>query len=185
MTIGNEGGAMLAGNWGLAGILEEKASAGFEWHFDYMEQETHGSIPHRTTYNALETLYADWRLANPGRLFDAGGLEALDAHYAALSEKFGYEIITPEATVNSMGYRLLGQNKVEEAIAVLQRNVDAYPNSANVYDSLGDAYNAAERFEEAKDNYNLACTMSRAANNPNTAVYCANLKRVIEKLGSQ
>ena len=129
--------------------------------------------------------YADWRLANPGRLFDEGGLEALDAHYAALSEKFGYEIITPEAMINGMGYRLLGQNKPDEAIAVFQRNVDVYPNSANVYDSLGDAYNAAERYEEAKDNYNLACTMGRAANNPNTAVYCANLERVVEKLKSQ
>ena len=185
MTIGNEGGSMLAGNWSLAGILEEKAPAGFEWHFDYMEQETHGSIPHRTTYNALETLYADWRIANPGRLFDEGGLEALDAHYAALSEKFGYAIITPEATINSMGYRLIGQNKPEEAIAVLQRNVETFPTSANVYDSLGDAYDANEQFDMAKVNYEKACSIGRASNHPNTAIYCANLDRITEKMGSQ
>ena len=182
MTIGNEGGSMLAAAWEMAGILEEKAPDSFAWHFDYMEKETHGSIPHRTTYDALETLFADWRLANPGRLFDEGGLAALDAHYAALSEKFGYEIITPEAMVNGMGYRLIGQNKAEEAITVLQRNVEVYPESVNVYDSLGDAYKAAEQFDDARASYEKACTMGRAANHPNTAIYCGNLDQVKKQL---
>ena len=182
MTIANEGGAMLASAWGMAGILEEKAPDGFAWHFNLMEEETHGSIPHRTTYDALEALYADWNIQNAGQLFDEGGLAALDAHYAALSEKFGYEIITPEAMVNQMGYRLMGQQKPEEAIAVLSRNVEVYPASPNVYDSLGDGYDANEQFEEAKASYEKACTMGHAANDPNTQVYCGNVERMAKKM---
>ena len=35
---------------------------------------------------------------------------------------------------------MLNQNRLEDAIAVLCLNVEAYPNSANVYDSLAEAY---------------------------------------------
>ncbi len=39
-----------------------------------------------------------------------------------------------------LGYRLLGMKKVKEAIEIFKLNVEAYPQSANVYDSLGEAY---------------------------------------------
>ncbi len=115
-----------------------------------MDQETHGSIPYPTTYRALEALYAGWRIEDPGQVFDEGGLDALDAHHAALSDRFGYEIRTPEALINIMGYRLLGQDRAEDAITVFQQNADRYTASVNVYDSLGDGYDAAERYEEAR-----------------------------------
>lgn len=184
MTIGNEGGAMLASAWSFAGILEEKAPDGFDWHFDYMAEETHGSIPHRTTYNALEALYADWTISDPRALFESGGLEAYEAHYSALSEKFGYPIMLPENLVNRAGYWLIGQQRAEEAIAVLQRNVELYPASINVYDSLGDAYDANGQHEMAKQHYEKACTMARASSHPNTGVYCGNLDRITEQLQS-
>lgn len=178
MTIGNEGGAMLAAAWEMAGVLEEHAPDGFDWHFEYMPEETHGSIPHRTTYDALETLYADWVVDDMVAMFETGTLAPLDAHYAALEDQFGYPITTPEATVNSMGYFLLGQNRVDDAIVVFERNVRVFPASVNVYDSMGDAYDAAGRTDDAKASYEKACTMGRAVNHANTGVYCANLERV-------
>jgi tetratricopeptide (TPR) repeat protein len=45
-----------------------------------------------------------------------------------------------EDELNALGYQLLHANKFKEAIRVLQLNVEAYPQSANVYDSLGEAY---------------------------------------------
>jgi acetyl esterase/lipase len=47
-----------------------------------------------------------------------------------------------ENTLNTLGYRLLQQGKVKDAVEVLKLNVASYPNSANTYDSLGDAYEA-------------------------------------------
>jgi tetratricopeptide (TPR) repeat protein len=44
---------------------------------------------------------------------------------------------------------LLAEDNVKDAIAVFQMNVDAYPTSANTYDSLSDAYLAAGNREEA------------------------------------
>jgi predicted Zn-dependent protease len=45
-----------------------------------------------------------------------------------------------EDELNSLGYRLIRANKLKDAIRILQLNVEAYPKSSNVYDSLGEAY---------------------------------------------
>ena len=45
-----------------------------------------------------------------------------------------------ERELNTLGYQLIRQKEVKEAIRVLQLNVETYPQSSNVYDSLGEAY---------------------------------------------
>src|SRR6202140_4200627 len=45
-----------------------------------------------------------------------------------------------EDQLNTLGYQLLRANKFKKAIRIFQLNVEAYPQSSNVYDSLGEAY---------------------------------------------
>jgi tetratricopeptide (TPR) repeat protein len=45
-----------------------------------------------------------------------------------------------EDQLNALGYRLIQAKKYKEAIRIFQLNVEAYPQSSNVYDSLGEAY---------------------------------------------
>jgi len=58
-----------------------------------------------------------------------------------------------ERTANARGYELLGQGKVREAVDVFRLNVYLYPESANTYDSLGDAYILAGDTELAIKSY--------------------------------
>jgi CubicO group peptidase (beta-lactamase class C family) len=58
-----------------------------------------------------------------------------------------------EGTLNGLGYMLLSADKTSDAIAVFQRNVHEYPQSGNVYDSLGEAYMKAGQKELAIQNY--------------------------------
>ena len=58
-----------------------------------------------------------------------------------------------EASLNELGYRLLGQGRHDQAIAMLELNAAAHPESANVYDSLGEAYEKAGQPEAAARNY--------------------------------
>ena len=58
-------------------------------------------------------------------------------------------MLFPENEANAYGYELLQNGKAEEAVIVFQLNVDAYPESANTYDSLSDAYLAAGKHAEA------------------------------------
>lgn len=48
--------------------------------------------------------------------------------------------IFSENFLNQLGYRLINQNRLAQAIEIFKLNVDAYPSSANVYDSLAEAY---------------------------------------------
>jgi 3-oxoadipate enol-lactonase len=45
-----------------------------------------------------------------------------------------------EAEMNALGYRYLQTGRTAEAIELFKLNVQAYPNSFNTYDSLGEAY---------------------------------------------
>jgi CubicO group peptidase (beta-lactamase class C family) len=67
------------------------------------------------------------------------------------SQSAGYTI--EEATLNRLGYTLLFSGQTQDAIAVFDRNVREYPKSANVYDSMGEAYMKADRKDLAIQNY--------------------------------
>ncbi len=61
-----------------------------------------------------------------------------------------------EATLNSLGYMLLSSGKTSDAIAVFQRNVQEFPKSGNVYDSLAEAYMKNSQRELAIENYEIS-----------------------------
>jgi tetratricopeptide (TPR) repeat protein len=58
-------------------------------------------------------------------------------------------VLFPEGEMNLYGYQLLQEGKAADAVDVFKLNVDAYPQSANVYDSLSDAYLEAGNRAEA------------------------------------
>ena len=47
---------------------------------------------------------------------------------------------SPEQEVNDVAYTLVNLGRAKEALPLLQWNVDRFPKSQNVYDSLGEAY---------------------------------------------
>ncbi len=58
-----------------------------------------------------------------------------------------------EWDINASGYILLRHEKIKEAIEVFKMNVKLYPESSNVYDSLGEAYMKDGNKELAIKNY--------------------------------
>lgn len=58
-----------------------------------------------------------------------------------------------ESALNELGYTLLRMKKIDEAVKILELNVEAYPRSANAYDSLGEAYAAQGKREKAIASY--------------------------------
>lgn len=66
------------------------------------------------------------------------GIEAALQSYRTLKQSSDYYV--SESELNALGYRLLGVKKVREAIEIFKLNAETYPESANVYDSLGEAY---------------------------------------------
>jgi dienelactone hydrolase len=66
----------------------------------------------------------------------------------------------PEGEVNSWGYELLGSGKVTKAVAIFQLNAAMYPESANAYDSLAEAQEAAGDKQSAIANYHKSLSLN-------------------------
>ena len=152
MTVGNEGGALLGGVRKLSGILDETTPKGFRWGFNLMEEETHGSVPHRSTYQGLEATFRGWSLTNALATFDQGELEAIDRFYRDGGKRFGYERETPASTLFDLGFRLIEAERLEEAGTVLQRDPDT-PAPSTLLDRLAAAYAEKNDEENARDYY--------------------------------
>jgi len=136
----------------------------------------------RSHYFGLRKVFDGWQMPrDPDSGALAGGLKGVDAHYKKLSEKFGYAIPTPENLINQLGYQLF-QNNPEEAIAVFKTNVERYPASANVYDSLAEAYERGGRIDLAEPLYDKARVLGEQNNDPNAAIYKTNYERAHAKL---
>jgi len=70
----------------------------------------------------------------------SGGIDAATKQYHDLKTAEPAIYNFDESELNNLGYGLIRAKKFKKAIRVLQLNVEAYPQSSNVYDSLGEAY---------------------------------------------
>jgi len=68
------------------------------------------------------------------------GIEAAKEAFWALNAKASSEVLFNESDFNALGYRLMGNSQIQEAIEIFKLNVEAFPDSWNGYDSLGEAY---------------------------------------------
>jgi tetratricopeptide (TPR) repeat protein len=79
--------------------------------------------------------------------------------FRELKSRYG-DTVFPEFALNQMGYALLGEGNVESAIAVFKLGVESFPESANSYDSLGDAYARHGDRKLAMESYEKALKLS-------------------------
>lgn len=184
-SLGNEPGAIGKAFVDFKALLATTKIKGFEWEVEQMSDEDHGSVVLRSHYAGLRKAYDGWQMPrDPQTGAVAGGLKGADAHYKWLSEKFGYPIMTPEALINQLGYQYLlaATPDTDSAIAMFKVNVERYPNSANVYDSLAEAYEKTGHLDWAAPLYEKAQVLGKKNNDPNTAIYATNFTRASDKL---
>ena len=178
-SLGNEPGD-IGDAFGLfKEVLQKQQSKGFVWEAVRYDDEDHGSVVLRSHYAGLRKAFEGWQYPrDPNTGAVTGGLKGVEDHYRKLSERLGYTALVPEALMNQVGYQLLFQNNMEEAVAAFKLNVERYPGSANVYDSLGEAYERTGRAELARPNYEKAVALGQQNNDPNLRIYKANFERV-------
>jgi CubicO group peptidase (beta-lactamase class C family) len=58
-----------------------------------------------------------------------------------------------EGELNNLGYEFLHDNKIDSAIKIFSLNINEFPNSANVYDSRGEAYFNKKEYALSKKDY--------------------------------
>lgn len=178
LTLADEGGPMQENYLRLVELLRYRAPEKLEWEQRMMGEDDHGTVPLQTHQLALRSFWGGWQV--PRFAIDQG-LPAIEAHYAALGRRYGYEIPPPENLVNNLGYGALARGEIDQAIAIFQSNVRRYPQSANVYDSLGEGLEAAGRFEEAAGFYRQAVERGEAIEDPALRFYRQHLDGLAER----
>ena len=92
---------------------------------------------------------------SPGKMFYkdivARGVAAIDEYREKKKTPASFRV--NEAQMNRLGYALLTDKRIKEAIEVFKINTEDFPTSANTYDSLGEAYMIAGEKDLAIKNY--------------------------------
>ena len=92
--------------------------------------------------------------------------EGTDAGVAEFERvKVEHPDVLEESDVNNLGYLLLRREAVDAAIWVFERNTVDYPESSNVWDSLGEGLRAAGRLEESIAMYGRAVELDASNEN--------------------
>jgi Flp pilus assembly protein TadD len=116
------------------------------------------------TQAAVNSASADSAKSRVVRTLRSKGINPAIAEYWRLHDQDSTS--TPESLLNDLGYELLKQSRVEDAIRAFRANIAAYPESPHVYEAIGDAYLAGGHRTAARDGYRRAAeldsTMSRS-----------------------
>lgn len=105
----------------------------FAWYKDKLAHPAAAAPP-----NSARKLPASVEFWNA--LIEPGGVPHATKIFEDARNNDPNVFLFPEESVNLFGHRRLQAGDTKEAIEVFELNALAYPKSANVYDSLGDAY---------------------------------------------
>lgn len=86
------------------------------------------------------------------------GIPSSLLYYHKVKDSIGYYL--NEHEMNRTGYEFLESGKVNEAATIFELNTIAFPKSANVYDSYGEALLALGNKTEALENYKKAVQLN-------------------------
>lgn len=146
----------------LKSYFEANKQNGLKFQSKYYGNDSHGSVPLITEYDALHFLFDFYPLKMTFKDFtDTTGalVDKIEKHFVNVSKQMGYKARPSESQINDMGYQALGNKQFKKAEKFFKYNVENFPESYNVYDSMGDYYEAVGDKANAIKNFQKALTI--------------------------
>ncbi len=141
---------------------EEKTDNGLQFDWKYYDDDDHGSVTQIAEYDALRFLFPWYRLRGLEKFWnpDSKGtteelMLLLTSHFENVSDHFGYPVLPPEKMINDLGYSFMNHHP-DHSYALFNLNITNYPDSPNVYDSMGDYYMSVTDTANAIKSYSKA-----------------------------
>ena len=153
-------------------IIEAYDQSGLQYKYKYYSDDDHGSAPMISEYDALRFIFDGYK-GNRAKFSE--NPELIKEHFKKFSARMGAEFLPPEPIVNDFGYQFM-ETDVDKAIKFFQLNIDMYPNSYNVYDSMGEAWMNKGDLKKAIAYYERSVAL-----NPNNQGAKNNIKKMKEK----
>jgi predicted alpha/beta superfamily hydrolase len=175
----DDAGRALADYTRLVQTLKTRSPRGFRWFGQAFPTETHVSVPLLAQIDALRHLYGGYRfhVDSLGK-----GLRFAEKHFRDVSRTVGYSIPVPEEVINSLGYAALSDGKIQDALVLFKRNIEANPNSANAYDSMTDGYAKAGMWKDAVHSSGRAVALATEVDHPQLAYFIEQAKKMKDRL---
>ncbi|MBV8389206.1 MAG: hypothetical protein JO080_05345 [Mucilaginibacter sp.] len=142
-------------------VIRDSKPVGLRWSSKFYPNERHGTVELISEYDALRFLFDfyTFRTSQFSGHPELNEDSVLAAHYKMVSEKMGYTVLPTENTVNELAYSCMGNRKMTVAYKLFIRNTKLYPNSSNVFDSLGDYYVTAGDKQKAIEAFTKALSI--------------------------
>ncbi|WP_164998541.1 tetratricopeptide repeat protein [Chryseobacterium sp. 3008163] len=81
--------------------------------------------------------------------------------------------------MNSLGYKFLQNHKIDSAIKIFSLNISEFPNSANVYDSRGEAYFNKKEYLTSRKDYQKVLELEPT--NQNAKEMLSKIEEILKK----
>lgn len=143
MALGDEGPTMQKPFDELTNFLTSNNIKGFTFKSDFIESETHETLPIIGQQFAYRFLYKGWRIpwslvrnTPPNEV-----LAAIKKHYSSLTNRLGEQAIPSTVFLNYLGSDYIRKEESTKiALEIFEYNAKLYPNMIKVYENFGDGF---------------------------------------------
>lgn len=148
VTLGNEGSRMLGPYWKFAAALGETQPPNLRWQIHRWTDETHGSVPLRSTHEGLQAIFDGYYIHEPLATHDRIGLSGITKQFQDVSTRLGYSVSVPDAVLSALLFELRNAKRTDELEPIALKRLELYPNSADAHFTLARIY--ATRGDDAR-----------------------------------
>lgn len=131
----------LRSNLELGRILEATRQNKLKYNWKYYHNDDHSSVPLIAEYDGLRFIFDFYNLTiyQSQYLDPSFNLDSLlTTHFNNVGQHIGYRVAPPESFVNMYAYSFMWMKQYDKALGLLKMNIDNFPNSSNVFNSMGD-----------------------------------------------
>lgn len=134
------------------------------------EEEDHQSVTLKSLYDGMRFTFESYRITTAMK----EDVVTFKAHFEQLSKEWGEEFKPSEALINTNAHYLIRQDKFNIALDFFKLNIELYPQSYNVYDSIAECYLKMRNKNLAIINYTKSLELN--PNNQNAADILNSIK---------
>jgi len=153
----------------LKNALQAGKGNGLNWSYKYYGGDSHGSVPFIAGYDGMHFLlgFYDFPPGFSGAMGDKNMKTDLAKlftdHYQDISKHLGYTVLPPQQMIDGAAGFLFMNGLTGRSFSLLSLNMKNYPDSPNVYDSMGDYYAYQKDNTKAAEYYKKSLALKENA----------------------
>lgn len=142
----------------LKKILEAAPQTGLQWAWKFYPEENHQELPMLASYEGFRFFFREHKAPELVGMFSSPDppTAIIEAHYARLSQVFGYPISPSERQIELIASVFGDLQQYDREKMLLEMNLKNYPKSIRSMELMGDYYSRRSQPELARKWYLLA-----------------------------